>query len=51
MINLTDKELLKIEGGVLKLALGKICVFGGIITFVIGAINGYLRPIACSSEK
>lgn len=51
MTNLTQKELLSIKGGVLKLAVGKICLVGGLISFMIGAVNGFLRPIACSSEK
>lgn len=51
MQNLTQEELLNVEGGAWKIAIGKWMIIGGITTFIIGAINGYLRPLSCSSEK
>lgn len=51
MTNLSKKELNEIEGGVAKLAVGTWIVIGGIASFIIGTINGYLRPLKCSSEK
>lgn len=50
-MNLSEKELSNIEGGALLLALGKWLVAGGIATFIVGTINGYLRPLTCSSDK
>ncbi len=50
-MNLSEKELTNIEGGGLLLGLGKWIIAGGIATFIIGTINGYLRPLTCSSEK
>lgn len=54
MINiekLSEKELQNIEGGLIKMSTAGMLFFGGVVTFIIGAINGYLRPIACSSDK
>lgn len=50
-MNLSEKELQNIEGGGLLLGLGKLIICGGLATFIIGTINGYLRPLTCSSEK
>ena len=50
MKELTKSELLNIEGGSLSgasVALGiAITVVAGIV-FVIGVVDGYLRPLAC----
>ncbi len=51
MNNLSNQELNEISGGFIKLTIGKWLVAGGIATFFIGAINGYLRPLTCSSDK
>ena len=50
-MNLKEQELTEIEGGGSLLGLGKLAVFGGLVTFVIGAVNGYLRPLTCGSDK
>ena len=44
---LNKNELLEIRGG----SLLKYTVIGGIITFLIGCINGFLRPLPCGGEK
>lgn len=48
---LTEKELNEVSGGSIKLSAGGFLVAGGIISFVIGLVNGYLRPLTCSSAK
>jgi lactobin A/cerein 7B family class IIb bacteriocin len=50
MKQLTTQELNNIEGGLLKnfTAWG---IIGAGITFVIGVINGYIRPLGCNSDK
>ena len=50
MKQLSKEELNNVEGGLLKnfTAWG---IVGVGITLIIGIINGYLRPISCSSEK
>ena len=50
-MNLEEQELKNIEGGALLLGLGKWVIGGGLVTFMIGAINGYLRPLTCGSDK
>lgn len=50
-MNLSEQELTKIEGGAILSSLGKWAIVGGLVTFIVGAINGYLRPLSCSSEK
>lgn len=48
---LTEKELNDINGGAIKLSAGGFLVAGGFFTFLIGLVNGYLRPLTCSSAK
>ena len=43
---MTKEELLTIKGGISKTVRGGIVV--GIITFLIGVIDGYRRPLACN---
>lgn len=43
---LEDEELMTLTGGAAKYALWTI--IGGVITFVIGIIDGYLRPLTCN---
>lgn len=50
MSELSIEELKKIEGGAIKLAIGKVLLIGGATSFLIGLVNGYLRPLLCSSE-
>jgi bacteriocin-like protein len=45
MNNINDNELKKITGG--GLSLGTSLLIGGIITFIIGVIDGYVRPLKC----
>lgn len=52
MNELTNSELMSIEGGAFKVSiLGAGLIIGGMITFLIGVANGYLRPLGCSSSK
>ncbi len=44
MHTLTKKELENINGG----GYGLYLVISGIIVFVIGAVDGYLRPLKCN---
>lgn len=47
MEKLTNEELNSINGGAIKLSMGKYLVVGGIISFIIGAINGLVGPSMC----
>ena len=44
-MRLTDNELKQINGGGLSIGTGFL--FGGIITFIIGFMDGYIRPLKC----
>ena len=47
MFLIKDQELLNIRGG--QVSWGMIGLFvGGIITFIIGVIDGYKRPLKCN---
>lgn len=46
MINLEDEELKKVNGGGLSL-WGAIGIVTGVI-FVIGVIDGFVRPLSCN---
>lgn len=46
MIKLTDEELKNIEGGGIN--LGLIVGIGAGITFIIGVIDGLIRPLKCN---
>lgn len=48
MNDLTAEELHKINGGGIKVGIGTYLLIGGIGTFIIGFINGILRPLSCS---
>lgn len=43
---LQDKELMAISGGGFKYGLAAL--IGGIVTFLIGVVDGYLRPLSCN---
>lgn len=47
MINNT--ELKEVEGGSSKWIIAGVA--GGIISFVIGIVDGYLRPLKCNKWK
>lgn len=51
MKQLKKEELVQVNGGIAKVTVGGLLSIGGLISFLIGAINGYLRPLSCSSEK
>lgn len=43
---LQTEELSNITGG--GISTGVLAVLGGVVAFVIGVIDGYLRPLACN---
>lgn len=45
MEKLKDIELKKINGGAFKIGIGLAIAAG--VTFLIGIIDGYVRPLAC----
>ena len=49
-MQLTNEDLSNINGGAIKIVVTKWLIGGGIATFIIGVINGYLRPLACSAK-
>ena len=49
-MQLTNEDLSNINGGAIKIGVTKWLIGGGIATFIIGVINGYLRPLACSAK-
>ena len=51
MKNLTNEELSNVNGGAIRIVAGKVLLGGGILTFIVGVISGYLRPLSCSSSK
>lgn len=46
MKRLTDKELMNIDGGAVKIGIGILIVAG--ITFIAGVIDGIVRPLKCN---
>lgn len=46
MNKLENKELKNIYGG--GFSWGLAAIFGAGITFLIGVIDGYIRPLACN---
>ena len=51
MRNLSNNELTEINGGGIKLSIGTFLGISAFVSFVIGAVNGYLRPLTCSSTN
>lgn len=45
MEKINKEELMKINGGGLHIGLG-IGIFAG-ISFIVGVIDGYVRPLVC----
>ena len=50
-MKLKQDELKEINGGAKRASSGIYYFIGGLATFVIGLINGYQRPLMCSSSK
>ncbi|MGM9878106.1 MAG: class IIb bacteriocin, lactobin A/cerein 7B family [Bacilli bacterium] len=46
---LVQSELVEIKGGAAKWVVG--IGIGAIITFIIGVVDGYIRPISCNAKK
>lgn len=51
MNTLTEKELCSVEGGAIKTGIGLALGIGAAVSFAIGFLNGYLRPLSCSNKK
>ncbi len=48
-MSLSNDELREIEGGGLKISAAGIgLIVGGVVSFAIGVVNGFLRPLACT---
>ena len=45
MKKIKEKELLKINGGGFSVSAG-LCIAAGVV-FIIGVIDGYVRPLKC----
>lgn len=45
-MELSNQELNYIVGGAKKVSFG--IIMGGIITLIVGIIDGYLRPLKCN---
>lgn len=45
MQKISNNELKKITGG----GIGGWFIIGGIVVFLIGVIDGYVRPLACNN--
>lgn len=43
---MSETELKSIEGGISKSVL--IGTIGMVVTFIVGLIDGYMRPLACN---
>ena len=46
MIEIQKKQLLEIKGGASKLGIAASIIAG--VIFVIGVIDGYVRPLRCN---
>ncbi len=46
MQNLSKEELMKVQGGGITLGTGLL--IGAGIVFLIGVIDGYIRPLRCN---
>lgn len=46
-MQLSNEEMIKIEGGGIKFTIAG-AIIGGIITFVIGLVDGLIHPKSCS---
>lgn len=42
---MTEQELKTINGGGINIGFG--ILLGGLATFIIGLVDGYIRPLAC----
>lgn len=45
-MRLTDLELKQVNGGAFK--FGLVTIIGAGISFLIGLIDGYMRPLSCN---
>ena len=46
MVELNNKELMQVKGGGISLGTGLLITAG--VVFVIGIIDGYVRPLKCN---
>ncbi len=45
---MTNQELKEIKGGSRRLGIGFMIAAG--ISFIIGIVDGYMRPLACNNK-
>lgn len=45
-MNYSKEELLKINGGAISWTV--MGIIGGVVVFVIGLVDGFLRPLKCN---
>lgn len=45
-MEISKKELQSINGG--SISFGAYIIGGGVITFLIGIVDGFLRPLKCN---
>ena len=50
-MTLTEKELIEITGGAASLKAAILVGLGGLITLIIGIIDGYINPDKCNMRK
>ncbi len=50
-MSLTEEELLNVEGGGLKISMGASLIIGGIITFIVGAVAGFVNKTTCALKR
>lgn len=45
-MNLSKKELLQVQGG--GISMGILTLIGAGIVFLVGVVDGYVRPLKCN---
>lgn len=50
-VKLSNLELVDVKGGALSLKAAILAGIAGLITFLIGIVDGYMNPIKCNMRK
>ncbi len=48
---LTNDELISLKGGAFNLRTAILVGIGGLITLLVGVMDGYMNPQACNMKK
>lgn len=48
MIKLNTKEMKQINGGAIR--FGVVLAIGALASFIVGLIDGYIRPLKCNEN-